>query len=120
MATRTKGVIIRPKKVHFFNLDACDEDDSNAPMGLKTEHWQKQYLVGRLAKELLDAEYHPVSFPKGSRSKAVQTFFEEKMVGLGEDDLVMVYFHGGAGWTGEEYAWYVIDLLPLSIKKQSL
>lgn len=115
LATRhgmTKYNISNAKTAHFYILDATDDiaDEIPAPgragkFGVESIHHQKTKNVYDLVNKNFDCELHIVNFPPRSKPNVVFKYFEEELQGKGEDDLLIIYYHGGAGFNGEDYTW---------------
>ena len=100
---------------HLYIVDYCDADDAESTrsrigrsLGTKkktTDHETNCENIKTIFQNHTDYKVHDVKFPKQTSEESVYKFFENEVKKLTSDELMIVYFHGKAGYGGPEYAW---------------
>lgn len=97
---KRKYNISGPKTTHAYLIDAV-ETSSRVP----SLHDNKLKAVRDILENQMDCEVTNVSFPRESNLDVLQEYFREEFRGKGERDLILIYYHGHAAFSGREYMW---------------
>lgn len=68
-------------------------------------HQSKCDAMRALFQKYSDYEVHGVTLPARSRPKQFYDYFQRELSTKSPDDLIIIYFHGGAGHNDKDYTW---------------
>ncbi len=71
------------------------------------EHVDKNERIRTLFQECTDYPVNGVRLPPGSSTVEWNRFWDGRLEGKRQGDLIIVYFNGKAGGNGAEYRWQV-------------
>lgn len=89
--------------LHFVILDwTTDEPDE---YDVPPTHHSKTGMVAKLVTNHFDCELHKATFAKSDKPADVFQYFRDLFHNLGDDDALLIYYHGDAADCGKDYEW---------------
>lgn len=92
-------------KGHLILLDSDVSSLTYRDDSLIDTHQQKNKMVARVFEKHFEYQIHELSFALGARAKSVRTCLSKELEKIPENELAVIYFHGGAGEQGTDYSW---------------
>ena len=95
-------------KTHVYILDACKAQTAGTRWQIASVHRQAQDNMRGIFGSFFDEEKTdiiPKIFAASASPQDILDDFEEEFRDKTEDDLVLMYFHGGSGNNGMGYSW---------------
>ena len=110
----TKTNVTPYEDCHIYILDNPPPSHEEASdFEERSAHDQKNGNIEKLFRKHSDYEVHNVAFQKGSASGVVLKYLKElesmkqRQELSKQRELMVIYYHGGAGNNGSSYTWYV-------------
>lgn len=92
---------------HAYMIDDYDpiHDIPGREPDMDSIHLQKNKKIRTMFEEITNCVIHRVRLPKLSRDAAWNKYWDAELQTKSARDHIIIYFHGGAGYQGQEYEW---------------